>query len=348
MHLFYLKKKINFINKKNESFNLFLNKVKVFPLAKKVILSKKILKLLFQHNCLKVKTSNELLNLTFKQAFFKERVTPYILVYFKKILNLFLSASFLFLKRLKYIKDKNFDKSFFIYKSPFSKKKILMLKHFLYLIKIKMYNKKFFLLKRKCFIYFLKNKKFLKGYSPQLYIKKFLSSLLSIKSVILTKQNINLFKKSILKTYSKDKKSNALLLYQKLIGVITKKGKKNVATELLNNSLKHLKKELKWSTNFILLKILNRLKVSIEAKKVRIKQSLHLLPFPVKLKRKIFLIAKWLTLGAKKQKLKKSFDFKLKVELNKLICSKDSFSYKYKKYNVYKSLQNRANIHFRW
>jgi small subunit ribosomal protein S7 len=268
--------------------------------------------------------------------------------FFKRALNLFLSVFFFHFNQLKNSKDKTLYYSSFIRKTSFSKKNLMLLKYFLYLIKQKKMNKNFFLLQKRFFIHFLKKKKFLKKSFTFAYIKNFFSYLLKIEPNNLTKQNITLFKDNLYKTYFKSTKSNAFLLYKKLIGIITKNGKKAIATKLLNNTFINLKNDLKFSTNFILLKILNRLKVSIETKKIKIKRSSHLLPLPIKQKRKVFLISKWLILGAKNQKSKKGFDSKLKLELHDLICSKESFSYKYKKYNIFKSLQNRANTHFRW
>ena len=318
-------------------------------LTKNTKFSKKILTSLFKDTFCsgKIKLSDQFLGVVFnKQLFFKNKLNINLLIYLKHLLNIFLSFFFFNLKQRNNITNK--VDTIFFFKNCFSKSNLVMLKNFYYLIKIKKYNKSFFLLQKDFILYFLKNKKLLSDYNNKNFIKRFYYYLFNSNSCFLTKQNLNFFKEKISKTYTKQEQSLSFLVYNKLIGILTKKGKKSIATNILNKTLMLLQKDLKISANYIILKIINRLKVSIESKKVRIKQSTHLLPLPIKLKRKVFLISKWIFLGAKKQKFKKNFEFKLKTELNKLICSKESFAYKYKKYNIYKSLQNKSNIHFRW
>lgn len=199
---------------------------------------------------------------------------------------------------------------------------------------------------QKKFIFFLlKNKNNEKIFNQFYFLRKFFLSYINQKLYI-KKKFVKVYKKKFLKTPCKKKNNN--MLYDKLVGMLTKKGDKEKAKTLLNKALLETSKECKYTPNLILEKIINKLKTSVEAKKIRIRRSLHFVPFPLKKERKLFIISKWLLLGAKHQNTKTTFAKKLNLEFTQLIKNKKSFSYKFKKQNISKALQNKSNNHFRW
>jgi len=104
-------------------------------------------------------------------------------------------------------------------------------------------------------------------------------------------------------------------------------------------------------TETVLNTLQKRLKISVEVKKVTSRRSTHLVPFPVKSRRKVYLITKWIYNGSKKLKKMKKFknttSKALELEIMNTIFKKSN-SYKFKKYSIRNAIQNRANAHFRW
>jgi small subunit ribosomal protein S7 len=137
------------------------------------------------------------------------------------------------------------------------------------------------------------------------------------------------------------------LLYKKLIGLIMKNGKKTLAIKIVNSALKQVKKQSKFPLNYILYKVFRSLKTSIEIRKIKIRRSFHLVPFPVKKERKTFLASKWIIASFKKIKNKKTFE-KLATVLNNILKKKKVLALSIKKFHIRKSLENRSNMHFRW
>jgi len=137
-------------------------------------------------------------------------------------------------------------------------------------------------------------------------------------------------------------------LYEKLVGLIQKKGLKSKANQILNKTLILISKELKISVKNILLSIFNKLKTSVETRTVDVRRRLHEVPSPVNFKRKMFLIAKWLLKSVFKDKKKRSIILKLKYHITKVLQSNNSLPYKTKKYYINKAIENRSNFHYRW
>jgi ribosomal protein S7 len=78
-------------------------------------------------------------------------------------------------------------------------------------------------------------------------------------------------------------------LYNKVIGSITKKGKKNLAKKALNHSLYLTSKLYNISSSRILTKILNQISCYAEVRKVVRRKNVNLIPFPVSKARQRFL-----------------------------------------------------------
>jgi ribosomal protein S7 len=74
-----------------------------------------------------------------------------------------------------------------------------------------------------------------------------------------------------------------------------------------------------------------------------------MVPFSINLKRRSYLILKWLTSAIKEENTQQvSFDEKLYLELDNLINNTQSKALKKKKQNTANAVKNRSNLHFRW
>jgi ribosomal protein S7 len=138
------------------------------------------------------------------------------------------------------------------------------------------------------------------------------------------------------------------ILYNKLLHFIIKKGNKIRAAIILDNVFQQLCLLTKKSFLQVLLCIFYKLNTSIEAKKIYIRKRNHIVPFVISLKRRSYLIVKWLVISVSKNKKNISIAKKLFMELTRLLIKKNSLSLKLKHLNFKKVYLNRSNTHFRW
>jgi len=138
-------------------------------------------------------------------------------------------------------------------------------------------------------------------------------------------------------------------LYTKLLGFLIKKGNKKKAKSILDKVFLNISSKTGLSMNYLLLKVFLNLSTFVEARTVKIKRSSYIVPFSLSLKRRSYLIIKWLIVAALLNKKRVPFVNKLQQEVV-LILKKHSSSQalKLKKLNNSKANSNRANIHFRW
>lgn len=138
-------------------------------------------------------------------------------------------------------------------------------------------------------------------------------------------------------------------LYYKFLGVLTKKGNKNAAKKILDKTF--LKLSLKTNKNLqtLFLHIFIKLNSFVEVKSVRVRRASHMVPFSINLKRRAYLILKWLTSAIKEEDTQQnSMVEKLYLEINNLIQNTQSKALKKKKQNTINAVKNRSNLHFRW
>lgn len=238
------------------------------------------------------------------------------------------------LKLISSKRDLNVTKKYFLILMLiiFSDKKKTKIKKNLYFLlkriknKISLKQKVFY---KKLITFFLKKKFNKKKIANNFYFKK------DSKIIFSDPLNLNL----------KDK--DAYLLYKKLIGLILKKGKKKIATHIVEKSFFFVCKYLKTPLIVVLKTILNKLKSSIESKKIQIRKATHFVPFPVSLPRKLFLITKWILISLKKNK-KKNTRSKLISTIIKIVKKKKTYTSKIKQFHIQKAKENRSNAHFRW
>lgn len=136
--------------------------------------------------------------------------------------------------------------------------------------------------------------------------------------------------------------------YIKLIGSLTKDGKRIFATKMLNDIFFDVSKLTKIPVQLIHNRIEKRLNAYMEVKNIKRGKRTHVVPVPIGFKRQNFLIRKWLISSAKENYKKISFKEKLQAEILDVITKRKSRSL-VKKINLYKHVRsNRSNLHFRW
>ena len=137
-------------------------------------------------------------------------------------------------------------------------------------------------------------------------------------------------------------------LYIKFLGFLIKKGNKVGAKSILNNAFLMVSKKTGISLPSLLLKLFLKLNIFVEVKRVRVRRSSHLVPFSIRLKRRSYLILKWLMQAVKEDTRKVSMSEKLFLEISNTIKKTPSRSVKLRNFNISQALANRSNIHYRW
>jgi ribosomal protein S7 len=137
-------------------------------------------------------------------------------------------------------------------------------------------------------------------------------------------------------------------LYNNFLGFLIKKGNKIGAKNILTNAFLMVSKKTGHSLQTLILKIFLKLNSFVEVKRVRVKRSSHLVPFSIRLKRRSYLIIKWLMQAIKEDTRKVSMSEKLFVEISNTLKKSPSRSVKLRNFNIAQALSNRSNIHYRW
>jgi len=138
-------------------------------------------------------------------------------------------------------------------------------------------------------------------------------------------------------------------LYTKLLGFLIKNGKKKKAKSILDKAFLSISAKTGLSISYILLKVFLNLNTFVEARTIKVKRSSYIVPFSLSLKRRSYLIIKWLIMASLLNKKRVTFVIKIQQEV--VLILKKHFSsqaLKLKKLNNIRANSNRANIHFRW
>jgi len=140
-----------------------------------------------------------------------------------------------------------------------------------------------------------------------------------------------------------------ITLYNKVVGFLTKKGKRNKAVNILNSSFLKINQLSKKPTFYVINKLFSVLNVYVETRTVRVRGGVHTIPFILNLNRRIFLIVKWLISVVKKNSQKSPFFERFTKEIS-LILNKNSSSkvFRLKVLNENSAIKNRSNIHYCW
>lgn len=352
----FLFKKINFLkNSVNLTKKSSLESSKVF---KNSLLCKKIKKFIFNNNKI-FKQENKA----------KKLVSPVLVKLVIKKEILLNKNSFLYEEFLKYFLKQKFENNngnfylenllleiFKTKNSFFNENELIFLKKFYILLKKKTNN---ILLKKRALALILKKYNFLNkaDNSSAIYFfyNKMILSFLKASKQIKYKKDLFLNIEKLKTAQLNKKEIIANSFYKKFVGLCIKKGAKTKALKFVQETLNTVSQELGLSTNFILLKLLSRLKMSLELKTVRKKvrktkkKVFHIVPYPIRKKRELFLIIKLILKSITKKNSKKSSTEKLSHELITLLkAKKKSEAFKIKRSTIQAALKNRSNKHFRW
>lgn len=151
-------------------------------------------------------------------------------------------------------------------------------------------------------------------------------------------------------TFTQIKKRDSYLnFYNKFLGFFIKKGKKISSKKILESSFSSVSRKTGFSTKQILILLFNNLNCFVETRKILIKRRIHLVPFSIKINRRLYLIVKWLIKAVDHNKKKLPTSEKLSNEIL-AVLKKVSVSrvLNFRKLNNQQSFSNRSNIHFRW
>jgi ribosomal protein S7 len=137
--------------------------------------------------------------------------------------------------------------------------------------------------------------------------------------------------------------------YTKLLGFLTKKGKKSVSRKILNDAFLEVAIQTNLSLYTVFIKVFFSLNSFVETKKVKIRRTSHIVPFGITFKRRSYLIIKWLLEVVSQDKRKVSTSKKLATELLNIVKNKTiSKAMSKKTQNISQAINNRSNIHYRW
>ena len=138
-------------------------------------------------------------------------------------------------------------------------------------------------------------------------------------------------------------------LYNKLIGTLLRKGYKEKSISFFSHVFYNLSHKIKVSFSFLVWGLFKRLKVRVEARKVKIKGRNFFVPFKISFNRQLCLIAKWIVKALYENNKKVLITDKLIEEL--LYAFKNNSNSKilrYRESNYKLALLNRSNLHYRW
>lgn len=138
--------------------------------------------------------------------------------------------------------------------------------------------------------------------------------------------------------------------YNTFLGLLIKKGNLVFAKTLLDHAFTTVLKTIEIPFNLIIFKIILLLNTFVEVKQVKkYKKFNYHVPFPITLKRKLYLSVKWIVDSALEDKRKLPFFEKISHEIVLLLTNKSiSKSYKKKHKNLDLAMANKSNVHFRW
>jgi ribosomal protein S7 len=139
-----------------------------------------------------------------------------------------------------------------------------------------------------------------------------------------------------------------LNLQKKLTGFINKEGNKKKSIGIINKSFYLISKKSKRFSTLLLITLFYKLNVFVEARNIKVRRRNYIIPFPINLGRRFYLIIKWLFKAINKNNKKIPISSKITKEFRltlKNLYSSARFS---RKKNNKLLQKNRSNTHFRW
>jgi ribosomal protein S7 len=143
-------------------------------------------------------------------------------------------------------------------------------------------------------------------------------------------------------------KGKSTNLYDKFVGFLVKKGNKLKAKKILDYVFLEVYRKTNYSREEALVKLFGKLNSFVEVRKVRIRRKFILVPFPIRLKRRSYLVVKWIMQSVMNGNKKSSLSKKLTQEILNVLTKSKSKSRSLRKSNFSKALANKSNTHYRW
>jgi ribosomal protein S7 len=138
--------------------------------------------------------------------------------------------------------------------------------------------------------------------------------------------------------------------YNTFLGLLIKNGDLVSAKVLIDQAFTAVLKTTEIPFHLIIFKIILLLNTFVEVKQIKkYKKFNYYVPFPITLKRKLYLSVKWIINSALEDKRRLPFFEKISHEIVLLLTNKSvSKSYKKKHKNLDLAMANKSNVHFRW
>ncbi len=144
---------------------------------------------------------------------------------------------------------------------------------------------------------------------------------------------------------------NKFNLHSRITGFFTRCGKRAKVQKFVSQCFFDIARSVNRPVFVVLKKIFILLNVFVETKTVKIRRRRYVIPFPVSRNRRIYLALKWLGQGLRLRKQRIPLFKRLKAELLTVLINKkrrESKTLRFRRQNVYKAMENRSNIHYRW
>src|SRR5690606_25908478 len=144
----------------------------------------------------------------------------------------------------------------------------------------------------------------------------------------------------------KEKINNIFI--KKFVTQLMRSGKKAFATKLIYDNGFLLSKYFNKSLYTIYSDIFLTLRPFIEIRKVRVRRTTYMVPFPTNLQRQHYLVSQWILETLRNDKRKANFNKKFREEIIKILLNKESSTLDKKKDLYKKAEKSRSFAHFRW
>lgn len=144
----------------------------------------------------------------------------------------------------------------------------------------------------------------------------------------------------------KERKNNIFI--KKLINHLMRCGKKSYAANIVYTNGFFLSRHLNKSLYSIYSDIFMRLRPYIEVRKVRVRRTTYMVPFPTNIQRQQYLVSQWLLETIRNDKRKINFNQKFREEIIKILLNQNSQTIEKKKELYKKAEKSRSFAHFRW
>ena len=97
-----------------------------------------------------------------------------------------------------------------------------------------------------------------------------------------------------------------------------------------------------------MIKLFIKLNSFVEVKKIRVRKRTIFVPFSINLKRRSYLVVKWLFEAIREDKKRSCLSIRLAEEIFLVLSNKLAKSKKLRSINIAQAIANRSNIHYRW